>query len=299
MKKIFILLALIACQKMVAQQSINIPAKGYKMLDSVKGATLYSKFVKGNSSDFEVLLHVIDLRYIKMGQWVSPAQNTAKTPEGSYLALEKYNKSPYFKLYTPTSAVNGLVKKFPSKLFGVINAAFFEQLTDSTQLAFPIKVNGEIKTAGSSPYGPKKSPKHPYFKKVVLQALAWTDSSVVIRDYDTQTGFPLTSESVQNAIVSYNYKDHPANIIREPTPNLFHIVGTFSDVNKYSPYLFILTVNKATLDDAAAEMRKLGIKSTILTIDGGASVLVHNVRKGSLMVPYSAALPHYLYFLEK
>ena len=298
MKKILIPLLILINQTLVAQLP-DFKKNGYKVLDAINGASLYSKIVRSKQANYTVFLHVIDLRLIKMGQWVSPSKDVEKAPQGHYLAVEKYSKSPYFKQHTPSKAITGLTNTYKTKLFGIINAAFYEQYTDTTQLSFPIKVDGEIRTAGSSPYGPHKTPKLPYYKKVVLKSMAWTDSTVVIQDYNTQSGYPLTSENIKNALVSYHYKDHPAHVIRAESPNLFYTLGTLSEDNQPSPYIFILTVNATTLDNAAAELVQLGIKSSIMTIDGGASVLIYNARKGTLMSPASRALPHYLFFTEK
>jgi hypothetical protein len=298
MKKILIFSVILMTLKAEAQLP-SFQENGYKMLDSVKGASLYTKAIRSKLGNYNVHLHVIDLRYVKMGQWISPTKVYPNTPIGHYLAVEKHNKSPYFKLETPNNALKDLKNAHKKKLFGIINAAFYEQLYDSTQLAFPLKVQGDIVTAGSSPYGPQKNPKHPYYKKVVFETLVWTDSSVTMQKYNTQTGFPLTSDNVKNALVTYNYKDHPANIIRAPSANLYYVVGTLSEDNKPSPYVFILTVNATTLENAAAELTQLGIKSSIMTIDGGASVLIYNARKGTLMSPRSPTLPHYLFFVEK
>jgi hypothetical protein len=298
MKKLFLLYCILITLKTTAQLP-SFQENGYKMLDSAKGASLYTKSIRSKLGNYNVALHVIDLRYVKMGQWISTPKIHKNTPIGHYLAVEKYNKSPYFKLKTPSQVIKDLKNTHKNKLFGIINAAFYEQLHDSTQLAFPLKVQGEIVTAGSSPYGPQKNPKHPYYKKVVFETLVWTDSMAYVQKYNTQTGFPLTSEGVKNALVSYNYKDHPANIIRTPSANLFYVVGTLSEDNKPSPYIFILTVNTTTLENAAGELEQLGIKSSIMTIDGGASVLIYNSRKGTIMSPVSPTLPHYLYFVEK
>lgn len=298
MKKTLVFCFILMLQKVSAQLP-NFQINGYKMLDSMNGASLYSKSVRSKKADYEVILQVIDLRYVKMGQWVSLATDLNAAPEGKYLAVEKYNKSPYFKMHQPNNTVAKLLNKYQTKLFSVMNAAFFEQYADSTQLAFPLKVQGKIHTAGSSPYGPQKLPKHPHYKKVVLEALVWTDSTVVMQHYNTQTGYPLTSESVQNALVSYNYQDHPAVIIRESMPNRYHVLGTLSENNMPSHHLFILTVNKTTLENAASELKQLGIKSTIMTVDGGSSVFIFNPKNGTLESPLATAFPHYLYFIGK
>ena len=98
MKKTLVFCFMLMLQKVSAQLP-NFQINGYKMLDSMNGASLYSKSVRSKKADYEVILQVIDLRYVKMGQWVSLATDLNAAPEGKYLAVEKYNKSPYFKMH--------------------------------------------------------------------------------------------------------------------------------------------------------------------------------------------------------
>jgi hypothetical protein len=69
-----------------------------------------------------------------------------------------------------------------------------------------------------------------------------------------------------------------------------------------------MTVNKATLDEAADLLRQLGVKGDIITIDGGSSTYLFNSRKGNIIVPQPATqgdnptfrkLPHYLGFRSR
>jgi hypothetical protein len=45
------------------------------------------------------------------------------------------------------------------------------------------------------------------------------DRHVEIADYDPKTGSPLNQMRVKNAIVSYEYKDHPAYLLGGDPPN--------------------------------------------------------------------------------
>lgn len=66
-----------------------------------------------------------------------------------------------------------------------------------------------------------------------------------------------------------------------------------------------MTVNRATLAQAADLLRQLGVKGDIITIDGGSSTYLFNSQKGNIILPQPAnqkdnptfrKLPHYLGF---
>ena len=280
--------------KTSAQNTAETKAFGYAVLDSTKGATLYKKSIKTNASNAEVYLQIVDIQQVSIEQLASKPHGGAQ-PEGIYCAEKELNRSPFFKMYAYQNAVKQARKKFDKKLWGVMNAAFFEQYGDSTQIAFPLKINGTFLTTGSSPFGPQKHPKKDYYKTTTLKALVWNETTISIKDYDTKTGAPLTNPDVKNALVSYDYRDHPAKALYADTPNRYHVLGTKNN------HLYMLTVDKMSLENAAQQLRNLGIKGDIMTIDGGVSVFIFNQKKGVLELPSNVEkkLPHYLVFVKK
>jgi hypothetical protein len=281
-------------QNGLVSQTINATSLDYKVLDSIKGAILYKKNVKTREGEWSILLQVIDIQQVKV-EHLASTPHEGNQPEGLYLADKKFSKSPYFKMYGYQNAIKQAEKKYSKNLWGLMNAAFFEQYGDSTQLAFPIKVNGIIQSSGSSPNGPQNAPKIAYYKNTTLKALVWNDTMVSIQNYNPKTGHPLTDNSVKNALVSYDYKDHPAIILRKDPANRYHVLGTIKN------QLLILTVNQTSLEYAAQHLRTLGVKGFIMTIDGGVSVFIHNHKKGNLELPSNTEkkLPHYFAFVKK
>lgn len=280
--------------KTSAQTTTEAKALGYTILDSTKGATLYKKSIKNNKTNSDIYLQIIDIQQVSIEQLASKPHGGAQ-PEGIYCDDKELNRSPFFKMYAYQNAVKQAQKKFDKKLWGMMNAAFFEQYGDSTQLAFPMKINGKFLSTGSSPFGPQKTPKKDYYKTTILKALVWNETTISIKDYDTKTGAPLTDSDVKNALVSYDYKDHPAKALYGDTPNRYHVLGTKNN------HLYMLTVDKMSLENAAQLLRNLGIKEDIMTIDGGVSVFIFNQKKGMLELPSNVEkkLPHYLVFVKK
>ena len=170
-------------------------------------------------------------------------------------------------------------------------------------MAFPIKMNGKIVTTGSSPNGPCKEPKIEYYKNAVLKALIWTDSTVAIKDYNPQTGSPLTDVDVPNGFVTYCEKDHPIKVQKRDYAGRFLLVGVSGE-----NVLMILTVNNALLDIAARHLRQLGAVGDILTLSSNLSMTLYNHKKGIVVPiqtmainaePITMPLPHFLLFLKK
>jgi hypothetical protein len=275
-------------------QTVEAKTLGYVKLDSIRGAIFYKKNQKINDSNCDIFLQIIDIQQVRIEQLAS-SPHSGKQPEGLYWENKELSHSPFFKMYAYQNAIKQAQKKFDKKLWGIMNAAFFEQYGDSTQIAFPLKINGKIVTSGSSPYGPQKHPKKEYYKTTTLKALVWNDKMITIKDYNTKSGEPLTDSDVKNALVSYDYKDHPAKALYGDTPNRYHVLGTKNN------HLFMLTVDKSSLEDAAQELRNLGVEGDIMTIDGGVSVFIFNHKKGILEVPSNKEkqLPHYLVFVKK
>jgi hypothetical protein len=291
---LFSFLFILFLTKTTAQTAFEIKALGYTVLDSTKGGILYKKNIKTNGSNAAVYLQTIDIQQVSIEQLASKPHGGTQ-PKGIYCDEKELNRSPFFKMYAYQNAVKQAQKKFNKKLWGIMNAAFFEQYGDSTQIAFPLKINGTFLTAGSSPFGPQKHPQKYYYKTTTLKALVWNETTISIKDYSTKTGAPLTDPDVKNALVSYDYKDHPAKALYGDTPNRYHVLGTKNN------HLYMLTVDKMSLENAAQQLRNLGVKSDIMTIDGGVSVFIFNQKKGVLEMPSNKEkqLPHYLVFVKK
>jgi hypothetical protein len=191
----------------------------------------------------------------------------------------------------------------------MINCSFFEQYKSSSQLSFPIKLNGVVITGGTSPYGPIKEPKDKFYSNIRLKTLVWDDKQAYITDYDQVSGAPLNQNRVQNAIVTYRYTDHPAKVLGKNQVNKYQVIGTLNkDGVKGDELLLIMTVNQTTLDEAGDLLRKLGVKGDIITVDGGRSTFLFNSQNGNIIVPQLSNvqenptfrnLPHYLGLRKK
>lgn len=287
-------------------QQGNIP-DAYKIIDTIEGAGLFSKTVSVDTGSYEVYLQVINLKYISVSHIISETGNKG-LKEGRYYNGYLKSNSPYYKAI-PQAVVLGNLASLGGRVFSVINAAFFEEYNDSTQLAFPIKIDGKVLTGGSSPYGPCDSPMHAYYKKAQLKALVINRESAAIMNYHHQAGYPLNLWSVKNALVTYSYKDHPANLLANNPVNRYHVIGTLNNDNiPGDELLLILTVNKTTLENAAGHLRQLGVKGDIITVDGGSSVFLYNSSEGIIQYPglmdkagktSFIRLPHYLVFMKK
>jgi len=198
---------------------------------------------------------------------------------------------------------------YANNVFSIINCSFFEQYQPSTQLSFPIKFNGVVISGGNSPYGPVKEPKDKYYRNIRLKALVWDDNQAYITNYDLTSGAPLNQKAVKNAIVTYQYSDHPAKVLAQNQVNKYQVMGTLNkDGVKGDELLLIVTANQTTLDEAADLLRKLGVKGDIITVDGGRSTYLFNPQSGNIIVPQMSNLqanptfrdlPHYLGFRKK
>ncbi len=251
---------------------------------------------------------MIDLRKMQIDQLIGEVDNQGKG-EGKYYQGEGKYDSPFFQSKLFSEVTDRYKKLYGNAVFSVINCAFFEQFKSSSQLSFPVKLNGKVITGGNSPYGPIRQPKDPRYANIRLKALVWDDQKAYIFNYNPATGASLNSKSVQNAIVTYQYTDHPAKIIGKNPANKYHVVGTLNkDGIPGDELLLIVTVNQATLDEAANLLRKSGVKGDIITIDGGGSTYLYNSQRGNLILPKSGNqgnnptyrnLPHYLGFRLK
>jgi hypothetical protein len=285
-------------------QTFN-PLSSYQPLHAIDGAALYKKeLTNGN----EAYLQVIDLRKMHIDQIIGEVDNMGIN-EGKYYQGESKYYSPFFKRDLFSEVAEEYKKLYLNSIFSIINCSFFEQYESSTQLSFPIKLNGVVISGGNSPYGPIKQPKDKYYSNIRLKALVWDNKQAYITDYNQVSGAPLNQNRVKNAIVTYRYSDHPAKVLAQNQANKYQVIGTLNkDSVKGDELLLIMTVKKATLDEAADLLRKLGVKGDIITVDGGRSTYLFNSQNGNIIVPQLSNvqenptfrnLPHYLGFRNK
>lgn len=281
------------------------PPSSYQPIEVIDGAALYKQeLTDGN----EAYLQVINLHKMQIDQLIGEVDNMGLR-QGKYYQGEGEHYSPFFQRKLFEEVTNEYKQLYSDAVFSIINCSFFEQYKSSTQLSFPIKLNGKVISAGNSPYGPISQPRDAFYSKVRLKALVWDDKQAYITDYDPTTGAPLNERGVQNAIVTYKYSDHPAKVLAQNQANRYYVIGTLNfDGIKGDELLLIVTVNKATLDEAADLLRQLGVKGDIITVDGGTSTYLFNSRMGNIMLPQSANpkdspsfrnLPHYLGFRKR
>ncbi|BAZ13099.1 hypothetical protein NIES4071_49340 [Calothrix sp. NIES-4071] len=283
-----------------SQVATAISFSSYQAVDVKDGAGLYKKQLSNGN---EAYLQVINLQKMQMDQ-ILGSEDGKGLGKGKYYRGEgKYN-SPFFIRKSFEEVLKNYQNLHKDKVFSIINCAFFEEYKSSTQLSFPAKLNGKVVTGGSSPYGPVRKPANKYYANIRLKALVWDQNRVYITDYNSATGAPLNRPSVKNAIVTYAANDHPAKVLARNQINRYHVIGTLDkDGKKGDELLLILTVNRATLDEASRQLRLLGVKSNVITIDGGSSTYLFNSRLGNIMLPFAADnspglairnLPHYL-----
>jgi Phosphodiester glycosidase len=281
------------------------PLSSYQPLQIIDGAALYKKqLTNGN----EAYLQIIDLRKMHIDQIVGEVDNMGQN-QGKYYQGEGVYYSPFFQRRLFLEVADEYKKLYANNVFSLINCSFFEQYESSSQLSFPIKLNGVVISGGNSPYGPVKEPKDKYYRHIQLKALVWDDQQAYVTNYDKVSGAPLNQKSVKNAIVTYQYSDHPAKVLAKNQANKYQLIGTLNkDGVKGDELLLMMTVNRATLDEAADLLRKLGVKGDIITVDGGRSTYLFNAKSGNIIVPQLSNpqenpafrnLPHYLGFRKK
>ncbi|MCC5628750.1 phosphodiester glycosidase family protein [Nostoc sphaeroides CHAB 2801] len=284
---------------------VSNPLSSYQSLQTIDGAALYKKqLTNGN----EAYLQVIDLRKMQIDQITGEVDNMGLN-EGKYYKGEGGHYSPFFQNKLFSEVTDEYKKLYANNVFSMINCSFFEQYQSSTQLSFPIKLNGVVISGGTSPYGPIKQPKDKYYSNIHLKTLVWNSKQAYITDYNPVSGSPLNQNAVKNAIVTYRYSDHPAKVLAQNQANKYQVIGTLNkDGVKGDELLLIMTVNQATLDEAADLLRKLGVKGDIITVDGGRSTYLFNSQSGNIIVPQLSNsqenpafrdLPHYLGFRKK
>lgn len=275
----------------------HTPQSSPQRLLEVKGAALDRIPLTGNNVAY---LQTIDLHQMRIDHLVGDVDNRKGT-KGLYYPSQDHHSSPYFKRLTTAVTRDHYQNQYPTQAFTIINASFFEEYQFSTRLSFPLKQDGKVITAGSSPYGPNLKPADPYYRKVQLRALTWDDQKATILTYNPSNGYPLNLANVKNAVVSYAYRDHPAFVLNHDPENLYHVLGVVNpnDTGKGNR-LLIATVNRATLEQAANILRQHGAQGDLMTIDGGISTYLWSTHSGDLILPQVAegekvpALPHYL-----
>lgn len=277
-------------------QSSFLPLKPQR-LAAVEGATL-DRFPaeKGNV----IYLQTLDLHKIQIDQLTGKVDR-ARQAQGFYYPSQGKNSSPFFQRLTVAQVRKDYQQRHRLGIFSIINASFFEEYQKSTRLSFPLKLNGTVITTGSSPYGPIPKPADPYYRNIQLKALIWSNTKATIAPYNPANGSPLNQASVQNALVSYRYKDHPAYALAGDPANRYHVLGILNptDAGKTNR-LLIATSDRTTLERAANVLRQQGVKGDLMTIDGGISTYLWSDRDGDLILPQVAdgekvpALPHYL-----
>lgn len=281
------------------------PPSSYQLLDQKDGALLYKRQLSDGNQAY---LQVINLQKMQIDQLIGEVDNMG-LGQGRYYKGEGEYYSPFFQMKLFEEVANEYKQLYEEAVFSLINCSFFEQYKSSSQLSFPIKFNGVVITGGHSPYGPISQPAESFYRNIRLKALVWDDSGAYITDYDPATGTPLNQSSVKNAIVTYQYSDHPAKVLAQNPANRYHVIGTLDfDGIKGDELLLMMTVNRATLDQAVNLLRQLGVKDNIITIDGGSSTYLLNSRQGNIILPQPAnqednpiyrKLPHYLGFRTK
>lgn len=291
---LFLLSCIVGCTE---QSNSLLLQPAPERLIEVNGATLDRiPLEQGNV----VYLQTIDLHKMEIDQLMGDIDRR-KGVKGFYYPSKRDDSSPFFKRLTVTAVRNHYQSQHRSGIFSIINASFFEDYKNSTRLSFPIKLNGKLMTAGSSPYGPIQKPADPYYRKVQLKALTWNRDKATISAYNPASGSPLNQSEVKNGLVSYAYRDHPSYALAGDPQNRYHVLGVLNpEDDKKANRLLIATANRATLENAANILHQHGVKGDLMTVDGGISTYLWSVKSGELILPQVAsgeniaALPHYL-----
>ncbi|MEH2402023.1 MAG: hypothetical protein V7K19_01940 [Nostoc sp.] len=84
----------------------------------------------------------------------------------------------------------------------MINCSLFEQYQSSSQLSFPIKLNGVVISGGTSPYGPIKQPKEKYYTNIHLKALVLQGGSQKPK-FKSQKYYGISSLGLFNGLLIY------------------------------------------------------------------------------------------------
>jgi hypothetical protein len=219
---------------------------------------------------------------------------TQRSEVGEYYPA---SQSPPFTRVDATAVLRNYQAKHGPAVEALINCSFFERYDAVTELSFPIKRTGLVLTGGSSPYGPCEYPKDDRYKKVTLKALVWNDQAVKIVDYDHKTGGVLNDQAFSDGLVTYNYVDHPANVLAGDPVGQYQLMGIGASQHGALPVeLYVLTITQGRMADGAALMRRHGVIGPVLTVDGGPSTHLWHKAAGAVIATKSEALPHFLGF---
>jgi hypothetical protein len=226
-----------------------------------------------------------------------------------HIALDALTKAMPAGLYYPRSGSSAFMRLDARAVLknyraahgdaaqALINCSFFERYDAQTELSFPVKRAGRILTGGSSPYGPIKAPKDARYQSVVLKAMYWNDTTIGIADYDPVTGGILNDERYPDALVSYDYRDHPATVLAGDPVGKYQLMATLdSATDPKSATLCVLTITRGTMAQGANVLHQHGVTGTVLTVDGGPSTHLWHKVAGNVIETESKSLPHYLGF---
>lgn len=207
------------------------------------------------------------------------------------------SRSPAFTRLDAGQVLDSYREKHGNKVQSFINASFFERYDAASELSFPIKQAGKVITGGSSPYGPCEYPADDRYKKVTLKALVWNDHAIQVVDYDHKTGGIINDAAFPDGLVTYDYRDHPANVLAGDPVGRYQLMGTYPTRDGGLPdVLFVLTIIKGRMVDGAQVLQRNGVAGTVLTIDGGPSTHLWTAKNGAVIATESKTLPHFLGF---
>jgi hypothetical protein len=206
-------------------------------------------------------------------------------------------QSPAFARIDAKAVLENYQRKHGPAVEALINCSFFERYDAQTELSFPIKRAGRVLTGGSSPYGPCEYPKDDRYSAVTLKAMAWSDRGVVVLDYDHKSGGVLNDNAYPDALVTYDYKDHPANILAGDPVGRYQLaaLGRVGE-GGIATDLYLLTITKGRMVEGAAALALHGATGTVLTFDGGPSTHLWHRDAGLVIATKSETLPHFLGF---
>ena len=169
MKYFIIFLILIVFPGKFYPQHFTPPdSLSYTLIEDTEGGAIYSKNYNSTTS---LVLQIIDLRKSRLDIITGDIIRTGN--DGIHCPFNHTNS--WFVKMNFDSAFNKYKKVYGGSVISFTNAAFFETISDSanTPLAYPLKLNGKIISAGASPYAPNTG-------DFPLKVLTIEDSSIFI-----------------------------------------------------------------------------------------------------------------------
>lgn len=243
-----------------------------RLLDADGGAYALAELATPDSGT--VWVQWVNLDSAAVVQVVGRIDTSRAAPESRYLPGVP---SPFVSTLSSDAAV-AQVEACPGAL-AVINGAFLETpAAPPTQIAFPLEVDGQILSGGSSPYGPGAPGSADRRWGAPLRALVFDRASVRVEPYRPADGAPLIDSAVVDAVVTYAPTAHPAWGLR----TRFHVLGPRDPTT-----LVVLTSNGgSTIGLLAALATRLGVPEPAqVTLDGGASTFLWNRTAGAITRP--------------